>query len=51
MYDYVQHIFLSFLYTPQKMLVFHKNLCTNIECHDVRQKIYVNVFYICKINF
>jgi hypothetical protein len=43
--------FLSFLYTPHKMLFFHKNLCTNIECHNMHQKIYVNFFDIFKINF
>jgi hypothetical protein len=31
------------------MLFLHENLCTNIKCHDVHQKNYVNFFNILKI--
>jgi hypothetical protein len=50
-HDYAQYIFLSFLYMPHKMYFFHKNLYTNIECHNVYQKVYVNFFNIFKIIF
>jgi hypothetical protein len=30
-------------------LFLHENLCINIECHDVHQKIHVIIFNILKI--